>query len=385
MPIITDSKELKKRLKAFEKEPFIAIDTEFVREKTYYPQLCLIQVAGRNDAFAIDALEDIDLKPFFDLLANKNVVKVFHAPEQDIEILYYLTGKVPSPLFDTQVAAEVLGYGESIGYGNLVQMLSGVELDKSSRFTDWARRPLSEAQLTYALSDVTYLRDIAEKLLTQLAAKDRLQWFEEEMAYLTTPERYHVIPEEAWKKLKVRGGNAEFFGVLRQVAAWRERRAQEKDVPRRWVMRDETMLEIAAARPKTIKQLEDLRLNVSTTRKEEKMQAIVDAVLKGLEDPVNDLPKKKRESEKNTALLELLKILLRMQSEAHDVGKSVIASDDDLHKIAGLPKGQVDTDIPALHGWRWEMFGKAAIALKNGEIAISASGKKTVMIELNKA
>jgi ribonuclease D len=260
MDVITDSKTLKKRIADFKKEPFVTIDTEFIREKTYYPVLCLIQMAGSKDAFAIDAMaEDLDISPLYKLLANKKIVKVFHAAEQDIEILYRLTGEIPAPLFDTQIAAQVLGYGDSAGYGALVKDICGVDLDKSSRFTDWAHRPLTQAQVDYAVSDVTYLRNVCENLLMRLEEKKRMDWFKEEMLEMLNPARYEVQPEEAWKRFKIKNASPVFYGVLHAVAEWRERRAQSKNLPRGRVMRDEAVLEIAASRPSTKDALFKLR------------------------------------------------------------------------------------------------------------------------------
>jgi ribonuclease D len=385
MDVITDSKTLKKRIADFKKEPFVTIDTEFIREKTYYPVLCLIQMAGSKDAFAIDAMaEDLDISPLYKLLANKKIVKVFHAAEQDIEILYRLTGEIPAPLFDTQIAAQVLGYGDSAGYGALVKDICGVDLDKSSRFTDWAHRPLTQAQVDYAVSDVTYLRNVCENLLMRLEEKKRMDWFKEEMLEMLNPARYEVQPEEAWKRFKIKNASPVFYGVLHAVAEWRERRAQSKNLPRGRVMRDEAVLEIAASRPSTKDALFKLRsVHPNMLREDSVVDDVLNAIKRGIKHPLEQGYRKSHGPD--GALIDLLRVLLKMQCENHDVARKVIANDDDLRAIAHMKKGEEkNADIQALHGWRWDVFGKSAIQLKNGEIGLAAQGRKLKVIQLDK-
>lgn len=385
MPIVSDSKTLKTRLDALKKEPFIAIDTEFMRERTYFPILCLVQIAGEHDAFAIDAMaEGIDLSPLFALLKNRKIVKVFHAADQDIEILYKMAGFMPFPIFDSQIAAQVLGYGEAVGYGNLVKMLTGANIDKSSRFTDWSHRPLSPAQIEYALADVTHLRHVYEKLASEIQTKKRGAWFAEEMEDLVNPEHYDFHPEHAWKRFKVRHASPSFLGILAAVAEWRERAAQERNVPRGRIVRDEGVLEIAAARPATREDLQKLRhLHHSVFKERVLSEGLIAAIEIGLQNPA---PKQKNnfDFDKDSALLELLRVLLKAQCEAHGVARVVVANDDDLKRIAHFSEADLkESDIRAMHGWRYTVFGDSALRLKRGEIGLTATRKKVEVITLD--
>jgi ribonuclease D len=383
MDIVTDTKTLKKRLAGFKKEPFVTLDTEFMRERTYYPILCLVQIAGAEDFFAIDAMaEGLDLTPLFELLDNKKIVKVFHAMEQDIEIMYRLTGHIPSPLFDTQVAAQVLGYGEAVGYGTLVKRICDVEVDKTSRFTDWSHRPLSEKQVDYALTDVTYLRNVCEHLLFELESKKRMSWFLEEMEVRSNPDLYETHPEDAWQKFKVKNARPEFYGILQAVAEWREKKAQDKDVPKRRVIRDETVLELAASQPTDEKQLDKLRHVHPSVRRDKKMvKEMLDAVKNGLKHPV-ELERRKA-MPPDTPLVDLLKVLLKQKCEEHGVARKLLANEEDLRWIAALnDKDLKEKNVNCMQGWRFEVFGKAAIALKKGKLAMAAKGKNIELLDL---
>jgi ribonuclease D len=359
---------------------FITVDTEFIRDKTYWPRLCVAQVGGQDEAVAIDALaEGLDLAPLLELLYEPTILKVFHAARQDIEIFVNLTGKVPAPLFDTQIAAMVCGFGEQVGYDVLVHKLVGARIDKSSRFTDWARRPLSEKQLRYALDDVVHLRTAYEALLKRLRRDDRLHWLEEDMAALTDPAVYRVEPEDAWRRLKSRSTNARYLGVLKEVAAWREREAQRRDIPRSRILRDEAMFEVAAEAPRDAEQLAGLR-GVGRGFAEGKLGPdLLAVVARGVALPDSELPHVERPEPPPQGigpLVDLLKVLLKMKCDAHGVAQRVVASSDELERIAAEDMA----DVPALHGWRRELFGNDALALKAGRLALAARGSKIVLL-----
>lgn len=380
MTLITDSDALKAFCDSLYTADFITVDTEFLREKTYWPQLCLVQVAGPDAAAAIDPLApDIDLTPLFDLLQAPGVLKVFHAARQDVEIFYHLTGKVPAPMFDTQVAAMVCGFGESVGYETLVAKLSGARIDKSSRFTDWSARPLTERQLVYALSDVTHLRPAYEKLRRRLARTGRAAWLEEEMAVLADPITYDPPPEENWRRLKPRSNKPRFLGVLQELAAWREREAQRRDQPRSRVLRDETLLEIAAHMPQDVESLARTRglgRNFADGRQGEEVMA---AVTRGMTKPESELPQLEPREDNPPGLgpiAELLRVLLRMVCEDENVAPKLVASAADLDAIAASD----DADVPAMHGWRREVFGSKAIALKHGKMALAIVNRRLCIV-----
>src|SRR5579872_6409459 len=376
-PIVTTA-ELAALCARMARFPFITVDTEFLRETTYYPLLCVAQMASAEEAAVIDALApDIDLTPFFALMADQKVMKVFHAARQDIEIVWHQAKLIPQPIFDTQVAAMVLGYGDSISYDQLVQRITGDALDKSYRFTDWTRRPLSEAQLSYAVSDVTHLRQVYTALVDDLGRRGRVDWVQEEMQVLTSADTYRMDPENAWRRLKMRLRKPKELAVLIEVAAWREREAQARDVPRSRVLKDEVIGDIAMHTPTTIEKLKNLRSLPKGFERSRWGEAIVAAVARGLERHPKTLPRPLREppvSANGAAALELLKVLLRMISEKHHVAAKVIATVDDLERIAA----DDHADVPALTGWRRELFGDKALALKRGRLALAIEkGKVT--------
>ncbi len=381
MPVITTSQELRKRVDALKKESFITIDTEFLREKTYYPLLCLIQIAGEKDVFAVDSLaKDIDLTPIWEILDDPKIVKVFHACSQDIEIVLHEHHKVPQSVFDTQIAAQILGYGENIGYGNLVTKICKVSLDKSSRHTDWSKRPLSEKQIKYALSDVTYLRDIYLTLKEQLESRERVLWFEEEMEKLSDPNCYIPHHDDAWKKLRIKSGSDEYLSIVKELATWRELRSQLVNKPRNWVMKSDAILEIASIVPKKDKDLDNLRF--FKTSKSDVREEILAAVERGLSSKPPKLIKKKILPKGAGPLVDLLKVLLKTQCDYHDIAPSVVASIENLEKIATVTDlCKNHPDIPPMHGWRYEIFGKFAIALSKGELALSAENSRIILIK----
>jgi ribonuclease D len=362
------------------KHSFITVDTEFLRETTYYPLLCVAQMASAEEAVVVDALAPgIDLSPFYALMADERVMKVFHAARQDIEIVWHEAELIPHPIFDTQVAAMVLGYGDSISYDQLVQRISGDTLDKSHRFTDWTRRPLSNAQLRYAISDVTHLRDVYLKLVEDLRQRGRADWVEDEMRVLTSPETYRMEPENAWQRLKTRVRKPKELAVLIEVAAWREREAQSRDVPRSRVLKDEVIADIAVHAPTNPDKLKNLRSLPKGFERSRWGDAIVAAVSRGLaRDPKTlPLPARTPPVANGTAVVELLKVLLRMVSERNHVAAKVIATVDDLERIAADDAA----DVPALMGWRRELFGEKALALKHGKLALAIEKGRVATVE----
>ncbi|MGE0063289.1 MAG: ribonuclease D [Xanthobacteraceae bacterium] len=380
MKPITDTAELTAVCERMAKHPFVTVDTEFLRETTYYPLLCVAQMATTDEAVVIDALaEGIDLTPFFELLSNEAVVKVFHAARQDIEIVWNMAKSIPHPIFDTQVAAMVLGYGDSISYDQLVQRITGDTLDKSSRFTDWTRRPLSDHQLKYAISDVTHLRDVYLKLSADLAARGRTDWVEAEMNVLTSPETYRMEPERAWERLKSRVRKPKELSVLIEVAAWREREAQSRDVPRGRVIKDDVIGDIAVQAPTSIEQLGKLRSLPKGFERSRWGEDIIAAVKRALERDPKDLPRldRFRPAQNGAATVELLKVLLRMVAEKNGVAAKVIATVDDLDRIVA----DDNADVPALKGWRGELFGAKALALKHGKLALALEKGRVISIE----
>ncbi len=364
---------------------YVTVDTEFLRERTYYSQLCLIQLAvsgdSDDDAVLVDPLaNDLSLEPLYALFKDETVVKVFHAARQDLEIFYTDGGVIPTPLFDTQVAAMVCGFGEQVGYETLVRKIAKQPLDKSSRFTDWSRRPLSDAQKTYALADVTHLRGIYEFLANKLAQNQRTQWVQEEMQVLTAPSTYVVEPEDAWKRLKTRTNSGRFLAIARELARFREAYAQRNNVPRSRVYKDDALLELASNKPKSMKDLGRSRLLLRDARKGEIAEGILNAIQAGLDCPPEDCPKPDTSREKlqvNPALADLLRVLLKAKAETAGVAQKLIASAADLDAIsAGM------RDMLALSGWRHEVFGADALRLCNGEIALTAKGHHIKIIDL---
>jgi len=380
MQPITTTSELAAVCRRMATLPFVTVDTEFLRETTYYPLLCVAQMASADEAVVIDALAaDIDLAPFFELMADDKVMKVFHAARQDIEIVWHRAKLIPQPIFDTQVAAMVLGYGDSISYDQLVQRITGDVLDKSYRFTDWTRRPLSEAQLSYAVSDVTHLRQVYTALVDDLGRRGRVDWVLEEMQVLTSADTYRMDPENAWRRLKTRVRKPKELGVLIEVAAWREREAQARDVPRSRVLKDEVVGDIAVQAPNTLEKLKHLRSLPKGFERSRTAEGIVAAVTRGLERDAKTLPHLARlpPPVNGTAVVELLKVLLRMISERHHVAAKIIATVDDLERIAA----DDDAAVPALTGWRRELFGERALALKHGKLSLAIERGRVAAVE----
>ncbi|HSI42252.1 MAG TPA: ribonuclease D [Xanthobacteraceae bacterium] len=381
MNMITTTDQLSAACERLARHPFVTVDTEFLRETTFWPKLCLVQLAVPGEAVVVDAVaEGIDLAPFFALMADEAVLKVFHAGRQDIEIVWHLAGLVPHPVFDTQVAAMVLGHGDSISYDQLVQRLTGEVLDKSLRFTDWSRRPLSVAQIAYAEGDVTHLRDVYLKLDADLAKRGRREWVNEEMAVLTSPETYRQEPERAWERLRTRVRKPKELAVLIEVAAWREREAQSRDTPRSRVLKDEAIGEIASQQPTTPERLAQLRAIPKGFERSRSGEQLVEAVKAGLERDPKSLPRIERErpmSNGASATVELLKVLLRMTSEQHGVAARVIATVDELERIAA----EDSADVQALRGWRRELFGERALALKAGRLALAMQRGRVIALD----
>lgn len=380
MDLITTTADLAAACSRLAKHPVITVDTEFLRETTYYPLLCVVQMASAEEAVVVDALaEGIDLKPFFELMGNEAVLKVFHAARQDIEIIWHQAGIIPHPVFDTQVAAMVLGYGDSIAYDQLVEKVTGHRPDKTHRFTDWSRRPLSKEQMHYAVSDVTHLRDVFAALDADLKKRRRSEWVSIEMEVLTSPRTYDFHPERAWERLKTRVRKPKDLAVLMEVAAWREQEAQSRDVPRGRVLRDEAVSDIATHAPTTLEKLAHLRSVPKGFEKSKWGADIVAAVERGLARDFSTLPKleKPRNNSNGAAIVELLKVLLRMTAERHAVASKVIATVDDLEEIAASD----EADVPALRGWRRELFGDAALKLKRGELALAIEKGRVIGVQ----
>jgi len=380
MDLIRTTADLASLCDRLAKHRVITVDTEFLRETTYYPLLCVVQMASAEEAAVIDALADgIDLKPFFELMSNEQVLKVFHAARQDIEIVWHRAGIVPHPIFDTQVAAMALGYGDSIAYDQLVERVTGHRPDKTHRFTDWSRRPLTSEQMHYALADVTHLRDVFAALDADLKKRGRSDWVSEEMEVLTSPRTYDFHPERAWERLKTRVRKPKELAVLIEVAAWREQEAQSRDVPRGRILKDDAVGDIATHAPTSLERLANLRSLPKGFDRSKWGADIVAAVQRGLARDPTSLPKieKPRGNSNGAAIVELLKVLLRMTSERHAVASKVIATVDDLEQIAA----DDHADIPALHGWRRELFGEAAVALKHGRLALAIERGRVVKVE----
>jgi ribonuclease D len=384
MKLITTTDELAAFCKPLANTEFVAVDTEFMRERTYWPKLCLAQVAGPDEAAAIDALaEGIDLAPLDELMANPKVLKVFHAARQDIEIFYLRMNRVPTPIFDTQVAAMVCGHGEAASYESLATRLAKARIDKSSRFTDWARRPLSERQIAYALSDVTHLRVVYENLRRQLEKTGRLPWIAEEMAVLNDPATYRADPELAWRRLRPRGASPRMLATLKEVAAWRERTAQRIDIPRQRLLRDEQLLEIASHSPKTNEELALTRGLGRGFADGWQGREVLEAVERAVKLPEADLPVRDKPPEQLRApgaVVDLLRTLLRLRCDEADVATRLVASSDELDRIAAGKR-----DVHALRGWRREIFGKDAIDLVEGRVALALTGEHAKLIPVEKS
>lgn len=356
-------------------QPYVTVDTEFLRERSYYSKLCLLQLAlpsrGEDDAVLVDPIEgDLSLEPLYELFRNPDVVKVFHAARQDLEIFYVDAGVIPVPLFDTQVAAMVCGFGEQVGYETLVRKIARQPLDKTSRFTDWSRRPLSDAQKTYALADVTHLRDIYEYLAKKLAEGGRDKWVAEEMQVLNDPETYITRPEDAWKRVKTRNASGRFLAILRELARFREAYAQERNIPRSRVYKDDALVELASTKPTSVNDLSRSRLLLREARRGDIADGILKAVAEGLACANENLPQPDRSREKmqvNPALADLLRVLLKAKTEEFSVASKLIASAANLDAISAGER-----DVPALRGWRHDVFGQDALRLCEGKIALAA-------------
>ena len=385
MRLIQTTNDLSQFCERLAQHDFVTVDTEFIREQTFWPKLCLIQLAGPADEAIVDPLAPgIDLAPFYALMANDKVVKVFHAARQDLEIVWTQAHLMPQPIFDTQVAAMVCGFGESVSYVNLVKQVTGRDLDKSSRFTDWARRPLTEKQLTYALGDVTHLRDIYKRLKAELEATGRLRWLDEEMSDLTDVRIYEARPEDAWRRLKLRVKNRKGLAVLIELAAWRERAAQAQDVPRNRILRDEALYDIASQQPTETAQLSHLRSLSEGFARSSRAKEIVEAVKAGLARDIKSVPPIREGSglpPEKTATVELLRVLLKACAARNKVAPRMIAGSDDLDRLAM----EDEPDVPALKGWRYELFGAEAQRLKRGEVALKVANGEVVPIAVSAA
>jgi ribonuclease D len=383
MRLIIATDELADLCKRLAQHSFVAIDTEFMREQTYWPRLCLIQLAGPKDQALVDPLHPgISLQPFFDLMADEGVVKVFHAARQDLEIVWNQARLIPHPIFDTQVAAMVCGFGESVSYVNLVKQITNHDLDKTSRFTDWSRRPLSQQQLAYALGDVTHLRDVYLRLKADLEKDGRESWLDEEMAGLIDPGTYETVPEEAWRRLKLRVKNRKGLAVLIELAAWRERAAQAQDVPRNRILRDEALYDIASHAPTETAQLSHLRTLSEGFSKSARAREIVEVVKRGLARDPKSVPLVRAglplPAEK-VALVDLLRVLLKSCAARHKVAPRLIADGDDLERLAV----EDAPDVAAMRGWRYELFGVLVEKLKRGELALKVDGGEVVPVEMD--
>ncbi len=375
MKIITTSEDLERACAELEGCPYITVDTEFMRESTYWPKLCLIQMAPpEGDAIIVDTIADLDLAPFFRLMADERTVKVFHAARQDVEIVHHMADIIPHPLFDTQVAASVCGYGELIGYEALVRQIADGTIDKSHRFTDWSRRPLSEAQLVYAAADVTYLRPIYEALSEKVDKLGRREWISEEMAILTSPSTYRTEPEEAWKRLKMKVKKPRDLAILMALAEWREREAQTRDVPRSRVLKDDALYEIAMHAPDSEQALGRLRGVPNGYERSASGRSIVEIVKEVKARPADTLPKVPRSEGARRAsgpVADLLKVLLKHVADRNRVASRLIANAEDVEALAA----DDEADVPALSGWRRELFGDKALALKQGRLSLAIQGE----------
>jgi ribonuclease D len=379
MRLITKTADLEVLCQELAQQPFIAVDTEFMRETTYWPKLCLIQAAAAGVEAVIDPLaEGLALAPFMELMANAKTLKVFHAARQDLEIFLKLGGKLPHPVFDTQIAAMACGYGDTVAYDALVQQVLKRRLDKSSRFTDWSRRPLSDSQLAYALADVTHLRDLYPKMHAKLESESRLTWLDEEHEYLLDPHIYDTTPENSWNRLKLRKTTADYVLGLQVAAAWRERQAQLRDVPRGRIVKDEALYEIAEHRPKSASDFDRMRAVPRGFGNSRAAQELIQALDRAFSDPDRAVYKHERPPPLPSGLgptVELLKVLLRFEAERHNVAPRLIASASEVEAIAASDTA----DVAALRGWRREVFGERALALKHGKLALKLKdGKVTV-------
>jgi len=384
MTLITDNATLSEFCSRLKSSDYITVDTEFMREKTYWPILCLIQVAGPDDAAAIDALaEGLDLSPLFELFDDTSILKVFHAARQDLEIFFHLTGRLPLPVFDTQVAAMVCGFGDSVGYEQLVSKLTKHRIDKNSRFTDWSLRPLKKKQLDYAISDVVYLRPAYDKLRKRLHANGRESWTDEEMATLTRAETYRTDPKAVFRRIKCRTQSGRMLAVLRELAAWRETEAQRRDVPRNRVLRDETLVEMAHHRPRDVKDLARTRGLGANLANGRYGREILTAIEAGIAVPDDDCPSPQLKPDLPRGIgpiADLLKVLLKAKCEQWDVANKLVASSADIDQIAAYGK---DCGVPAMSGWRREVFGEDALRIRQGESGLVIDNGKVAIFDVD--
>lgn len=379
MTLIVDNAALAAFCRRLESEPFVTVDTEFMRDRTFFSKLCLIQIGGAKEAAAIDPLAPgLDLEPVAQLMHNPDVLKVFHAARQDLEIFYRMAGRLPAPIYDTQIAAQVCGFGDEVAYETLVSKVAKGRLDKSSRFTDWSRRPLSEAQIRYALGDVTHLRVIYERLARQIEAAGRTAWVEAEIVQLFRPDLFEQDPADAWRRIKVRTKDPRFLLIVQKLATWRELAARSRDLPRNRILRDDLLMELAASRPRSV---EDLRRLERISLDRDSAKQVVELVQEALAAPATDLPELAQETDTPRGLgplVELLRVLLKLRCEEADVAQRLIASSSDLEAIAI----DDEADVPALAGWRRTIFGEAALALKHGRIGLAVKEGKPALVEL---
>jgi len=382
MTLIADSAELAAFCKRQAKAEYVTVDTEFMRDSTFWPKLCLAQLGGPEESVAIDTLAPgMDLAPLLDLMKNTKILKVFHSARQDLEIFFLLMDALPEPIFDTQIAAMVCGFGDSVGYDKLVRKLTGKRIDKSRRFADWSRRPLKQSQIDYAISDVVHLRPVYEKLRRQLEKRARTAWLDEEMAVLTSPDTYRLEPENAWRRLKTRSASPRYLAVLRALAAWRESEAQRRDVPRNRVLREEQLFDIAAHHPSSTEELSHTRGMGRDAARGRIGQAILAALAEGMAVPEADCPVPLPQRDHPAGLgplVDLLKVVLKLQCERHDVAQKLVASVADLEAIAA----DDDAEVRAMTGWRREVFGETALALKQGRLGLGMAGKDLIMVPL---
>jgi len=383
MSLITENGALQAFCERLSGVDYVTVDTEFLREKTYWPQLCLVQIASDDDAAVIDALAPgINLQPVFDILSDPGTLKVFHAARQDMEIFYHLMGSLPAPIFDSQIAAMVCGFGDSVGYEQLIAKLVKAQVDKSSRFTDWSLRPLSEKQIDYALSDVTHLRVAYKKLAKMLEDNGRKTWTDQEMAILTRTETYDGNPENAFRRIKARAKTTRFLAILRELTAWREREAQRRDVPRNRVLRDEALVEIAHHTPSSISELSRTRGLGAKTAEGRYGQDLLQAIARGKSVPDAECPELREKPDMPRGIgpiTDMLKVLLKLKCDGYDVAPKLVTSSADIELIAAFGE---DADVPALKGWRREMFGEDALKIRSGEFGLAVRGKKLVLAEL---
>jgi len=377
--LITTTSMLEAACQRLATHAFVTVDTEFMRETTYYPKLCLIQLASADEIVLIDPLaEGLDLAPFFMLMGDAGVVKVFHAARQDLEIIWHLGRVIPAPLFDTQVAAMVCGYGDQVSYESLAASLANAKIDKSSRFTDWSRRPLSEAQLTYAAADVTHLRQVYTKLHARIEKAERMGWLADEMAILNNPKTYEIVPDEAWMRIKARIRKPAERAALMELAAWREREAQTRDVPRGRILKDDALVELAVAQPKTIEEMARLRAVPNGFERSRAGGDILGAIKAALaRDPATIPPLEAERASGSGALVLLLKVLLNAVSEKSHVAARLIASSEEIDRLAADP----NADLPVLKGWRREVYGTLALKLIRGEVTLGLEKGRVITVE----